>query len=85
MLENHPLFLSVFACIAGVVVAAWELIPQLNELIQLDRFPDDSFRYKVLLLVISTILGNIVNLLDSMTIIMTIIMMNRTSYDDDKN
>ena len=28
MLENHPLFLSVFLCIAGVVVAAWEMVPQ---------------------------------------------------------
>ena len=39
MLENHPLFLSVFLCIAGVVVASWEMIPQLNELIQLAPFP----------------------------------------------
>ena len=47
MLENHPLFLSVFVCIAGVVVASWEMVPQLNELIQLAPFPDDAFRYKV--------------------------------------
>jgi hypothetical protein len=26
MLENHPLFLSVYICIAGVVVAAWEMV-----------------------------------------------------------
>eukprot|EP01036_Dinobryon_divergens_P026985 gene26985-35690_t len=26
MLENHPLFLSVFLCIAGVIVAAWEMV-----------------------------------------------------------
>eukprot|EP01038_Epipyxis_sp_PR26KG_P009128 gene9128-12312_t len=57
MLENHPLFLSVFVCIGGVVVAAWEMIPQLNELIQLAPFPNDLFRYKVVLLVILTILG----------------------------
>jgi magnesium-transporting ATPase (P-type) len=44
MLENHPLFLSVFACIGGVVVAAWEFVPQLNEIIQLAPFPDDAFR-----------------------------------------
>lgn len=65
MLENHPLFLSVFICIAGdnyinnalhiinetiyagVIVAAWEMIPQLNDIIQLAPFPDDNFRYKV--------------------------------------
>lgn len=57
MLENHPLFLSVFLCIGGVVVASWEMVPQLNELIQLAPFPDDTFRYKVVLLVIATIAG----------------------------
>lgn len=59
MLENHPLFLSVFLCIGGVIVAAWELIPQANELIQLAPFPDDAFRYKVLFLVIGTIFGTL--------------------------
>ncbi len=57
MLENHPLFLSVFICIGGVIVAAWEMIPQLNDLIQLAPFPDDAFRYKVVVLVMATIAG----------------------------
>lgn len=57
LLENHPLFLSVFLCVGGVVVAAWELVPQANELIQLAPFPDDAFRYKVVALVCATILG----------------------------
>ena len=57
MLENHPLFLSVFACIAGVVVASWEMVPQLNEIIQLAPFPDDTYRFKVVALVVSTIFG----------------------------
>ena len=57
MLENHALFLSVFLCIGGVVVASWEMVPQLNELIQLAPFPDDVFRYKVVLLVVATIFG----------------------------
>ena len=59
MLENHPLFLSVFICVAGVVVAAWEIVPQLNEAIQLAPFPDDIFRYKVVLLVVATIFGTL--------------------------
>eukprot|EP01040_Poterioochromonas_malhamensis_P009840 gene9840-10684_t len=59
ILENHALFLSVFLCVTGVIIAAWELIPQANELIQLAPFPDDAFRYKVVFLVISTILGTI--------------------------
>lgn len=57
LLENHPLFLSVFLCIGGVIVAAWEIVPQVNELIQLAPFPDDAFRYKVVALVCATILG----------------------------
>ena len=57
MLENHALFLSVFLCVGGVVVASWEMVPQLNEMIQLAPFPDDVFRYKVVALVTATILG----------------------------
>lgn len=57
MMENHALFLSVFACIAGVVVASWEMVPQLNEIIQLAPFPDDVYRYKVVALVMATIAG----------------------------
>ena len=57
MLENHALFLSVFLCVGGVVLASWEFVPQLNELIQLAPFPDDVFRYKVVALVLATIAG----------------------------
>lgn len=55
MMENHPLFLSVFLCVGGVVVASWEIVPQLNEVLQLAPFPDDEFRYKVRLLTFSFI------------------------------
>merc|ERR1711988_328881 len=57
MLENHPLFLSAFLCIAGIVVASWEMVPQFNELVQLAPFPDDQFRYKVVILVLTTVTG----------------------------
>ena len=57
ILANHPLFLSVFLCIGGVVVASWEFVPQLNDLIQLCPFPNDAFRYKVVALVTLTIAG----------------------------
>jgi manganese-transporting P-type ATPase len=60
MMENHPLFLSVFVCIAGVVVAAWELFPTGNDLIQLTPFPDDLFRYQVVGLVLASILGTFI-------------------------
>ena len=60
MLENHPLFLSVFVCVGGVIVASWEMAPQLNDMIQLAPFPDDNYRYKVVILVVSTIFGTFI-------------------------
>lgn len=60
MMENHALFLSVFLCVAGVIVAAWEMIPALNDLLQLTPFPEENyFRYRVVLLVMSTIVGTL--------------------------
>jgi len=60
MTENHPLFLSIFACIAGVGACAWQVSPQLNELIHLKAFPDDSFRYQVMTMVLASIVGTFV-------------------------
>ncbi|KAI9009243.1 hypothetical protein DFJ74DRAFT_687468 [Hyaloraphidium curvatum] len=59
MMENHALFLSVFICIAAVVVAAWEMVPMLNEMLQLVPFPDDAFRYRVVGLLSATIAGTL--------------------------
>ena len=42
--ENHPLFLSLFACVAGCVCCAWGVFPELNTLIHLEPFPDDNVR-----------------------------------------
>jgi cation-transporting ATPase 13A1 len=55
--ENHPLFLSVFACVAGCAVCAWGAFPQFNELIHLEPFPNDEFRWKLMSLVGVSILG----------------------------
>lgn len=41
LLENQPLFLSLFLCIALVAVCAWGAFPQLNELLNLQDVPDD--------------------------------------------
>ena len=46
-MENHPLFLSVFATVAGCAACAWGAFPELNALIHLEPFPDDAFRWKV--------------------------------------
>ena len=40
--ENHPLFLSVFACVAGCVCCAWGVFPEINTMIHLEPFPDDG-------------------------------------------
>lgn len=60
MTENHPLFLSIFACIGGVAACAWQLSPQLNTMIHLHPFPDDDFRYKVMTMVLLSIVGTFI-------------------------
>ena len=45
--ENHALFLSVFACVVGCAACAWGVFPELNQMIHLEAFPNDSFRFKV--------------------------------------
>merc|ERR1719327_224859 len=39
--ENPALLYSLAACVAGVVVAAWELVPQLNSYLGLVALPND--------------------------------------------
>jgi cation-transporting ATPase 13A1 len=58
--ENHALFLSVFACVAGCAACAWGMFPELNELIHLEAFPNDEFRWKVMTLVGMSIVGTFV-------------------------
>jgi len=60
IMENHALFLSSFAMIAMVAVAAWELVPQANSLIHLAPFPDDAFRWKVMGLVFASLGGTFI-------------------------
>eukprot|EP00668_Euglena_longa_P046059 GGOE01061743.1.p1 GENE.GGOE01061743.1~~GGOE01061743.1.p1 ORF type:complete len:525 (+),score=172.97 GGOE01061743.1:212-1576(+) len=57
ILENHPLFLSLFICVAGVAACAWAVVPEFNALIHLDEFPDDQFRWTVMALVGTSIIG----------------------------
>lgn len=40
LLENQPLFLSLFACVCLVAICAWEVIPQLNEILNLEPVPE---------------------------------------------
>jgi len=58
--ENHPLFLSVFACVGGCVACAWGISPEVNTLIHLEPFPDDAYRFKVMGLVLAAIFGTFI-------------------------
>merc|ERR1711865_518614 len=60
LMENHSLFLSSFICIAMIVAAAWELIPQANSLLHLAPFPNDKFRIEVLTLVFMSLVGTFI-------------------------
>jgi cation-transporting ATPase 13A1 len=82
MLENHALFLSVFACIGGVVVASWELVPKLNELIQLAPFPNDSYRLQVVGLVLATIAGTF--LWDRLCVLVFAPEVSKATFDEAK-
>uniref|UniRef100_A0A7S1J4X1 P-type ATPase A domain-containing protein n=1 Tax=Eutreptiella gymnastica TaxID=73025 RepID=A0A7S1J4X1_9EUGL len=59
VLENHPLFLSLFVCVAGVAACAWGISPMFNELIHLEAFPNDQFRWTVMGLVGASLLGTL--------------------------
>merc|ERR1719499_2507349 len=46
--ENHPLCLSLVLMVAGVACAAWGVFPQVNDMLQLEPFPSDEFRYQIM-------------------------------------
>ena len=60
VMENHPLFLSLFLCVAGVAACAWETVPYANKLAHLFPFPDDDFRWQVMRLVGASLVGTFV-------------------------
>ena len=57
--ENPALLYSLVACAAGVTVAAWEVIPQLNSLLGLVPLPTDEMRYHLLAILAVTLLGSL--------------------------
>ena len=56
--ENPGLLYSLALCVAGVVVAAWELIPVLNNTLGLVPLPDERMRYTLLGIIGVTLLGS---------------------------
>merc|ERR1740124_1681077 len=57
--ENPGLLYSLAAAVAGVIVAAWELVPQLNEYLGLIALPSDTARYQLLSILAATLLGSL--------------------------
>jgi cation-transporting ATPase 13A1 len=56
-LENKTLLLSLAALFIGSFMAAFEVVPYLNNKLQFVSMPDDAFRYKVLGLLLFTVVG----------------------------
>ena len=57
--ENPALLYSLVACAAGVIIAAWELIPPLNSLLGLVPLPTDDMRYSLLTILGVTLFGSL--------------------------
>lgn len=58
--ENPALLYSLAACVAGICVAAWEVMPYLNETLGLVPLPTDDMRYTLLSILGVTLVGSFV-------------------------
>jgi len=56
LLENQPLFLSLFLCITMVAICAWGAFPQLNQLLNLEVVPED-LRWQVMTTLAVSLVG----------------------------
>jgi len=56
--ENPALLYSLLALVVAVIVAAWELVPQLNEQLGLVELPNDEVRFQLLALLGVTLVGS---------------------------
>merc|ERR1712039_264027 len=59
LLENQPLFLSLFSCIALVAVCAWGRLPWLNEMLNLEVVPDE-LRIQVMTCLFISLIGSFI-------------------------
>ena len=58
-LENKSLISSMLSMVIGAFVCAFEIVPWLNNKLQLVSMPDDAFRYKVLGILAGSVIGTI--------------------------
>lgn len=59
-IENKTLLLSLASMVCGAFACAFEVSPWLNNWLQLVPLPDDHFRVKILLVLLTSVLGTIV-------------------------
>ena len=58
--ENRPMLYSLALCCAGIFVAAFEVVPYLNNLLQLVPMPSAEFRLQILYALGASVLGSFV-------------------------
>lgn len=59
LLENQPLFLSLFVCIGMVAVCAWGVVPFLNSTLNLEVVPEE-LRMKVIWTLLASLVGTFI-------------------------
>lgn len=60
MVENHALFLSLFLCIGSLIFLTFEFSPEINKLIHLHEFPNNTFRFQIIGYVLTTLFGTLI-------------------------
>jgi cation-transporting ATPase 13A1 len=58
--ENHALCLTLGSLVVGVTTLTFTVYPELNEMLDMEPFPNDEFKYKVIFLVFMSLLGSFI-------------------------
>jgi len=58
--ENHALCLTLGCLIIGVSLLTFTVYPELNTMLDMEPFPNDEFKYKVIFLVFMSLLGSFI-------------------------
>merc|ERR1719181_2441729 len=58
--ENHALLLTLGGLCAGLTILTFTMYPELNTMLDMEPFPNDEFKYKVIFLVFMSLLGSFI-------------------------
>jgi len=58
--ENHALCLTLGCLIIGVSLLTFTVYPELNTMLDMEPFPNDEFKYKVIFLVFMSLVGSFI-------------------------